>query len=279
MNLVAIIQAAVLGIVEGLTEFLPISATGHLILARALLGLRHDAVARAFDVAIRSGALLALVVVMRSRVLQAVVALCAAARRRPLGAILSIGVLAAALVGLGPAHLFEADLFTGPVIAAALAAGALAILWVERRGAEARIRVRRLEDLAWTQALAIGALQCLGLVPGVSRTGAAVIGGMALGLSRAVATDFALLLAVPTLLVATACSGWDQRHELGTIVAANEACFAVGFGAAFFAAWVCLRWLRRVVATHAYVAFAWYRLALALVVLASWLTGMIRWAP
>ena len=277
MDLLAFIQAAVLGLVEGLVEFLPVSASGHLILARALLGLRHDEAAQAFDLALRSGALLALVGVFWRRFVETVAGLRSGPESRRLLANLAVASVPAAFLGFGLTDAIRSALYTGPIVAAASCLGALAILWVERPGAEQRVRVASQADLHWMDALAIGLLQCLSLIPGLSRPGTAMIGGMLLGLSRRVATEFSMVLAIPTLLGALVHSGWQAHHALAAQAAGSM--FAVGFVASFAAAWVCVRWLLRYVQAHTFVPFAWYRIAFALVVLASWLTDLIRWTP
>jgi undecaprenyl-diphosphatase len=273
VDVVQLAQAVIMGIVEGLTEFLPVSSTGHLILAGSLLGLGGDK-AKTFEIAIQSGAILAVILVYRQRLADAI----GGFGRRPASTRLvlnvAIGFLPAAIIGFLVYKAIKAYLFNGPVVATAFVVGGLVIFWVERV-LRPTARIHSVDDMRPVDALKVGLVQCLGMIPGTSRSGATIIGGMLLGLSRQAATEFSFFLAIPTLVAAGAYSLWKARALLS---AADVPMFAVGFVVSFLAAWVCVRWLLRYVATHSFVPFAWYRIVFGLIVLATWLTGTVVWA-
>jgi len=273
VDVILLIKAAVMGIVEGLTEFLPVSSTGHLILTGSLLGMT-DAKSKVFDIAIQSGAILAVLIVYWARIREALGGITNSAKQQRFVANIAIGFLPAGLVGLTVYKAIKAHLFNAPVVAGAFIVGALIILWVEKR-AQPVARVQSVDDMTALDALKVGLVQCLGMIPGTSRSGATIIGGMLLGLSRKAATDFSFFLAIPTLISAGGYSLWKERHALS---AADAPMFAVGFIVSFLAAWACVRWLLRYVATHNFVPFAWYRIAFGIVVLATWATGTVIWA-
>ncbi len=273
MDFVLLLKAAIMGMVEGLTEFLPISSTGHLILTGSLLGLT-DEKSKVFDIAIQTGAILAVVIVywqrLRDAALQATTS--AAARRFVLNVV--VGFLPAALLGVLAYKAIKAHLFTGPVVAASFIVGGLIILWAERRPVSA-VRVQTVDDLSGLDALKVGLVQCLGMIPGTSRSGATIIGGMLLGLSRKAATDFSFFLAIPTLIGAGAYSLYKERHHLSM---ADGPMFLVGLVFSFIFAWICVRWLLRYIATHTFTVFAWYRIAFGVIVLLTYYTGWVVWA-
>ena len=273
MDVILLIKAAIMGIVEGLTEFLPVSSTGHLILTGSLLGLT-DAKSKVFDIAIQSGAILAVLIVYWARIREALGGLTNSAKQQRFVLNIAIGFLPAGIVGLTVYKAIKAHLFNAPVVAGAFIVGALIILWAEKR-AQPQPRVQTVDDMTALDALKVGLVQCLGMIPGTSRSGATIIGGMLLGLSRKAATDFSFFLAIPTLISAGGYSLWKERHALSV---ADAPMFAVGFVVSFLAAWACVRWLLRYVATHNFVPFAWYRIAFGIVVLATWLTGTVVWA-
>ena len=273
MDFLLLAKAAVMGIVEGLTEFLPVSSTGHLILTGSLLGLT-DAKSKVFDIAIQSGAILAVFIVYWERIRTALTGLGSSPQQRRFVANIFIGFLPAAVVGLTVYKTIKAHLFNAPVVAGAFIVGALIILWVEKK-ARLQVRIQSVDDMSPLDALKVGLVQCLGMIPGTSRSGATIIGGMLLGLSRKAATDFSFFLAIPTLLSAGGYSLWKERHALS---AGDVPMFAVGFVVSFLAAWACVRWLLRYVSSHDFVPFAWYRIAFGLVVLATWWTGTVIWA-
>ena len=272
MDWTLLAKAAVMGVVEGLTEFLPVSSTGHLILAGALLDMT-DEKSKVFDIAIQSGAILAVVIVYWQRLYAAVHDFGSSVRARRFIANVAIGFLPAAVIGFFAYKHIKTWLFNGPVVAAAFIVGGLIIIWVER-GIRPQPRVNDIDDMTALDALKVGFVQCLGMIPGTSRSGATIIGGMLLGLSRKAATDFSFFLAIPTLVAAGGYSLWKERAALS---AADLPLFAVGLVVSFVAAWACVRWLLRYIASHDFVPFAWYRIAFGAVVLLTYFTGWVDW--
>ncbi|MCZ2407933.1 MAG: undecaprenyl-diphosphate phosphatase [Burkholderiales bacterium] len=266
------VKAAVMGVVEGLTEFLPISSTGHLILAGALLGF-DDAKAKVFDIAIQTGAIFAVILVYWQRIRATLVALPSQRQAQRFALNVLIGFLPAVVLGLLAGKAIKAHLFTPTVVASTFILGGFVILWAERRPAS-RTRVHSVDDMTPLDALKVGLVQCLAMVPGTSRSGATIIGGMLLGLSRQAATDFSFFLAIPTLIGAGVYSLYKERALLSL---ADLPLFAVGLVASFISAWLCVRWLLRYIATHSFVPFAWYRIAFGIVVLVTAWTGWVTW--
>lgn len=276
-----LLKAAVMGIVEGLTEFLPISSTGHLILAGALLGF-DDEKAKVFDIAIQTGAILAVIIVYWEKIKSTVIALPTQwlARRFVLNVL--IAFLPAVLLGLLFGKAIKAHLFTPTVVASTFIIGGFIILWVEGWGRKPlhdghpddHARIVNVESMTPWDALKVGLVQCLAMVPGTSRSGATIIGGMLLGLSRKAATDFSFYLASPTLIGAGAYSLYKERALLSM---ADVPMFAVGLVFSFLSAWACVRWLLRYIATHSFVVFAYYRIAFGVVVLATSYSGLVVW--
>lgn len=262
MDLGLMLKAILLGIVEGLTEFLPVSSTGHLIVVGNLLDF-NDAQGKVFEVAIQTGAMLAILWHYRARFLGVLSGLKAdrAARRFVLN--LGVAFVPAALLGLLFGKAIQAHLFAPVPVAVAFVAGALVILWVERRG-HPPVRVESVDAMTWADALKVGCAQCFALIPGTSRSGATIIGGMLFGLSRRAATEFSFFLAVPTLIAAGAYDLFKHRDLLH---AHDMALMAVGTATAFVSALLCVRWLLRYIATHTFTVFAWYRIAFGAVVL------------
>lgn len=284
MDLLLLLKAALMGVVEGLTEFLPISSTGHLILAGSLLGFTGEN-AKVFDIAIQTGAMVAVVWEYRRRLWQAVsgVGREPAAGRFVLN--LAVAFVPAAVLGLAFSKAIKAHLFAPVPVALAFIVGGLAILWVEHRhkgrygeqdlAGQRHARVQAVEDMSPRDALLVGCMQCLALIPGTSRSGATIIGAMVFGFSRKAATEFSFFLGIPTLMAAGAYSVWKQRHALHLH---DLPVFAVGAVLAFFSAWLCIRWLIRYVSTHDFIPFAWYRIVFGAVVLASAYSGLVVWA-
>jgi undecaprenyl-diphosphatase len=272
-----LIKAALMGVVEGLTEFLPISSTGHLILAGALLGF-DDEKAKVFDIAIQTGAIVAVILVYWQRLSQAVMTLPTQAASRRFALNVAIAFVPAVILGLLLGKTIKAHLFTPQVVATTFILGGLLILWAERWHARTpgAVRIASVDDMAPKDAFKVGLVQCLALVPGTSRSGATIIGGMFLGLSRRAATDFSFYLAIPTLIGAGAYSLYKDRALLSWD---DLPMFAVGLVFAFFSAWLCIRWLLRYVATHSFVPFAWYRIVFGGVVLLTAQMGWISWSP
>jgi len=274
VDFILLVKAALMGIVEGLTEFLPVSSTGHLILAGSLLGMT-DEKSKVFDIAIQTGAILAVIIVYWERLSGALLGLGSSDRARRFVANVAIGFLPAAVIGFFVYKSIKAYLFNGPVVASAFIVGGLIILWVEKRSQPAPPRIVDVDQMTPLDALKVGFVQCLGMIPGTSRSGATIIGGMLLGLSRKAATDFSFFLAIPTLVAAGGYSLFKERRLLST---ADVPLFAVGFVVSFVAAWFCVRWLLRYISTHTFVPFAWYRIAFGLVVLATAWSGAVVWA-
>lgn len=276
MEIELLIKAAVMGVVEGLTEFLPISSTGHLILAGALLGF-DDEKAKVFDIAIQTGAIFAVIMVYWHKIRDTVVALPTQRQAQRLALNVLIAFLPAVVLGLLFGKAIKAHLFTPTVVASTFIIGGLIILWAERRQARnpAVARIHEADDMTAVDALKVGLAQCLAMVPGTSRSGATIIGGMLLGLSRKAATDFSFYLAIPTLIGAGVYSLYKERALLSL---ADLPVFTVGLVFSFLSAWLCVRWLLRFIATHSFVGFAWYRIVFGLVVLGTAWSGLVTWA-
>lgn len=276
MDIVLLVKAVVMGIVEGLTEFLPISSTGHLILAGALLGF-DDEKAKVFDIAIQTGAIFAVIIVYWQKIRSTVMALPSDRQAQRFALNVLIAFVPAVLLGLLFGKAIKAHLFTPVVVASTFILGGFVILWAERRQLQAATAPRILEVEAMTplDALKVGLVQCLAMIPGTSRSGATIIGGMLLGLSRKAATDFSFYLAIPTLIGAGAYSLYKERALLSM---ADVPLFGVGLLVSFVSAWLCIRWLLGFIASHSFNGFAYYRIVFGLVVLATAWGGVVRWA-
>jgi undecaprenyl-diphosphatase len=278
-----LVKAALMGIVEGLTEFLPISSTGHLILAGSLLDFTGEKV-KVFEIAIQTGARFAVICEYRERLWRTVTGITHDTQAQRFAANVLIAFLPAVVFGLALGGLVKAHLFRPVPVAAAFVIGGLIILWVERRHRRAfgerdleggrLARVETVDDMRAADALKVGLVQCLALIPGTSRSGATIIGAMLFGFSRKAATEFSFYLGIPTLMGAGAYSVWKQRALLST---ADLPMFAVGLVFAFFSAWLCIRWLIRYVSTHDFVPFAWYRIVFGAVVLLTAWGGWVDW--
>jgi undecaprenyl-diphosphatase len=273
VDIVLLVKAAIMGVVEGLTEFLPISSTGHLILAGALLGF-DDAKAKVFDIAIQTGAIFAVILVYWQKIRATLVALPSQRSAQRFALNVLIGFFPAVLLGLLLGKAIKAHLFTPTVVASTFILGGFIILWAERRPQSAT-RIAEVDDMGPIDALKVGLVQCLAMVPGTSRSGATIIGGMLLGLSRKAATDYSFFLAIPTLIGAGVYSLYKERELLQV---ADLPMFAVGLFFSFVSAWLCVRWLLRYISTHSFVPFAWYRIAFGLLVLVTAWTGWIPWS-
>ena len=272
-----LLKAAVMGVVEGLTEFLPISSTGHLILAGALLGMDDDK-AKVFDIAIQTGAIGAVIIVYWQRLRDTVMQLSSQPQARRFVLNVAIAFLPAVVLGLLFGKAIKAHLFTPTVVATTFILGGFIILWAERRQASAEQSPRLInsvDDMSPWDALKVGLVQCLAMIPGTSRSGATIIGGMLLGLSRKTATDFSFFLAMPTLIGAGAYSLLKERALLSL---ADLPMFAVGLVFSFISAYACVRWLLRYIANHSFVPFAWYRIGFGIVVLLTAWSGAVRWS-
>ena len=272
-----LLKALILGIVEGLTEFLPISSTGHLILAGALLGW-NDQKAKLFDVAIQTGAMFAIIWYYRQKIGATIAGIFTDPVAKRFATNVLIAFMPAAVLGVLFASRIKAYLFKPVPVALAFIIGGLIIFWVEYRHRMQRIRPRvfDIDDLSPLDALKLGIAQSFSLVPGTSRSGATIIGGMLFGLSRKAATEFSFFLAIPTLIGAGLYDTVKYRDILSV---ADVPLFAVGLATAFVSALACVHWLIRFVASHSFVAFAWYRIVFGAIVLLTAATGLVNWTP
>ncbi|MCC7546842.1 MAG: undecaprenyl-diphosphate phosphatase [Burkholderiales bacterium] len=271
MDLALLLKAVVLGIVEGLTEFLPISSTGHLILASQLLDFTGER-AKVFTIAIQTGAILAVCWEYRGRLMGALADLPHKSSARGFFLNLGIAFLPLAVLGLLFGNAIKATLFNPVAVAVAFIVGGFVILWAERRRHE--IRVQSVEDMRWTDAVKLGLAQAFALVPGTSRAGATIIGGLLFGLSRKAAIEFSFFLAIPTLLSAGAYEIVKHRDLLS---ADDIGLFAVGLAASFVSAMIAVRALLRYISTHDFTVFAWYRIAFGVIVLITAYGGLVDW--
>ena len=270
-------KALILGVVEGLTEFLPVSSTGHLIVAGSLLNFTDDH-AKTFDVVIQRGAILAVCWEFRRRIGSVVAGLPSRpdARRFTLNVI--IATIPAVVLGLLFEKSIKAALFSPVPVAFALVAGGVVILWAEARQrarGQTAARVQHVDDLSPLDALKVGLAQCFALIPGMSRSGSTIIGGMLFGLERRVATEFSFFLAIPIIFGATAYELYKDWHLLSVDALGS---FALGFVAAFISAFACVRWLLRYISAHDFTVFAWYRIGFGLLILLVGYSGALSWA-
>ena len=274
MDLVLLVKAALMGVVEGLTEFLPISSTGHLILAAALLDMPGEKT-KLFEVVIQTGAILAIVSLYLPKLLSTLGGLPREAVAQRFTANVLIGFFPAALAGVLFIDVIKGVLFNPLVVALGFIVGGFVMLWVEARQAhQPAQRLNDVDAVRWTDALGVGLIQCLALVPGVSRSGATIIGAMALGFSRRAATEFSFFLAIPMLFGAAA---YDLYKHRDLLTLADVPMFAVGLVVSWLSAWVCVKWLLRYVASHTFVPFAWYRIAFGGLILATAGLGWVDW--
>lgn len=271
MDTALLLKAAIMGVVEGLTEFLPISSTGHLILTASLLEFNVPS-AKVFEIAIQTGAIFAVIIVYWQRIRETIVGLPTQRRAQRFSLNVLIAFIPAVILGLLLGKMIKEHLFTPVMVASAFIVGGFIILWAERR--QSATRIHAVDEMSPWDALKVGLVQCLALVPGTSRSGATIIGGMLLGLSRKAATDFSFFLAIPTLIGAGVYSLYKDRALLSV---ADVPMFLVGLLFAFLSAWVCIRWLIRYVASHSFVPFAWYRIAFGGVILLTAYTGWVDW--
>jgi undecaprenyl-diphosphatase len=276
MDTVLLLKAAIMGVVEGLTEFLPVSSTGHLILAGSLLGF-DDAKAKVFDIAIQTGAIFAVILVYWQKIRSTLIALPNQKQAQQFALNVLIAFFPAVILGLLFGKAIKANLFTANVVASTFIIGGFIILWAERRqqNKPAVARIQSVEEMSALDALKVGLAQCLAMIPGTSRSGATIIGGMFLGLSRKAATDFSFYLDIPTLIGAGVYSLYKERALLSM---ADLPMFLVGLVFSFLSAWLCVRWLLRYISTHSFVPFAWYRIVFGIVVLGTSLSGVVVWA-
>ena len=270
-----LLTALFLGIVEGLTEFLPVSSTGHLIVAGSLAGYTGDQ-AKTFEIVIQAGAILAVCWEFRAKIVAVLRGILRERSAQKFALNLFVAFLPAAILGLAFSKIIKAHLFAPIPVACAFIVGAFVIMWAERRQRTRpnSVRIASVDEMRWTDALKVGCAQALALVPGTSRSGATIIGGMLFGLSRVAATEFSFFLAIPTLFAATGYSLWKDATLLS---AQSLPALGVGFVAAFVSAFACVRWLIRYVAHHDFVPFAWYRIVFGAVILITAYAGLVRW--
>jgi undecaprenyl-diphosphatase len=276
MDTVLLIKVIIMGIVEGLTEFLPISSTGHLILAGSLLNFTGEKV-KVFEIVIQAGAMLAVCWEYRHRIMDVIRNFSSDVAARRFVANLLVAFLPAVVLGLLFGKMIKAHLFAPVPVALAFIVGAFIILIVERRNRlnEDRLRIHSVDEMTVIDAFKVGCAQCFALIPGTSRSGASIIGGMAFGLSRQAATEFSFFLAIPTLFGATIYSLYKERALLSV---ADLPMFGVGALAAFISAFFCVRWLLRYISTHDFMIFVWYRIVFGMLILISSATGWVVWA-
>ncbi len=271
MDPIILLKALILGIVEGLTEFLPISSTGHLILAGDLLDFNDDR-GKLFEIVIQSGAILAVVWEYRERLLKVARGATSDPAAQKFILNLFIAFLPLAILGLAFGKAIKANLFNPIAVATTFIIGALVILWAERR--EHKIRVQTVEEMSIADAFKLGIAQAFALIPGTSRSGATIIGGLLFGLSRKAATEFSFFLAIPTLGVATVYQLYKERALLSVD---DIGMWVVGFVSAFISAFLCVRWLLRFISSHDFAPFAWDRIVFGIVVLATAHFGWVQW--
>ncbi|TWI61579.1 undecaprenyl-diphosphatase [Pseudoduganella lurida] len=276
MDIVLALKALIMGLVEGFTEFLPISSTGHLILAGSLLNFTGEKV-KVFEIAIQGGAMLSVIWEYRVKIGNVLAGLGHDPKARRIMLNVIIGFLPAAILGFCFNGMIKESLFAPVPVATAFIVGGFIILWVERRARvnPVSVRVQSVDDMTHLDALKVGCAQAFALIPGTSRSGATIIGGMMLGLSRKAATEFSFFLAIPTLLGATFYSLYKERALLS---AADLPLFGIGTISAFVSAFLCVRWLLRYISSHDFTIFAWYRIVFGLVVIATAYTGTVTWA-
>jgi undecaprenyl-diphosphatase len=281
MDILLAAKIIIMGIVEGLTEFLPISSTGHLILAGSLLNFTGEKM-KVFEIAIQAGAIFAVCLEYRHKIAAILGGIGSDPKARKFVLNLMIAFLPAAALGLLFSKKIKEFLFSPVPVALAFIVGGLVILWAERKQPQhtagqpdAKARIETVDDMSALDALKVGLAQAFALIPGTSRSGASIIGGMLFGMSRKAATEFSFFLAIPTLLGATVYSLYKAREELS---AADIPMFGLGTIAAFISALFCVRWLLRYIATHNFNAFAWYRIAFGIMILVTAYTGTIVWA-
>ncbi|MFG0380697.1 undecaprenyl-diphosphate phosphatase [Pseudomonas sp. zbq_18] len=272
MDVMIALKAIILGIVEGLTEFLPISSTGHQIVVADLIYFGGER-AMAFNIIIQLGAILAVMWEYRRKILETVFNVPHQPQAQRFTVNLLIAFLPAVVIGVAFADLIHEYLFNPITVAAALVIGGVVMLWAERRQHE--IHVEEVDDMSWKEALKIGFAQCLAMIPGTSRSASTIIGGLLFGLSRRAATEFSFFLAMPTMVGAAVYSGYKYRELFQP---GDLPIFALGFVVSFIFAMIAVRGLLKFIANHSYAVFAWYRIVFGLLILATWQFHWIDWS-
>jgi len=276
MDIVLALKALIMGLVEGFTEFLPISSTGHLVLAGSLLNFTGEK-AKVFEIAIQGGAMIAVIWEYHKKICEVLFGMFREERARRFALNVVVAFIPAAALGFLFSKKIKAVLFAPVPVALAFIIGGFIILWVERNAKNnpVAVRVQSVDDMTMLDALKVGIAQVFALIPGTSRSGATIIGGMMFGLSRKVATEFSFFLAIPTLLAATFYSLWKERALLSS---SDVPLFSIGAVVAFVSAFACIRWLLRYISTHTFTVFAWYRIVFGIVVIISAYSGLVVWA-
>ncbi len=276
MDIYLALKAIVMGLVEGFTEFLPISSTGHLILAGSLLNFT-DEKSNIFKIVIQSGAILAVCWEFNVRIRAVFRGIFTDRMQQKFVLNIMIAFMPLAVLGLIFGKMIKAALFHPVPVALSFIIGGFIILWVEgrQRNNPVAVRVGEIDDMTPLDALKVGLAQAVALIPGTSRSGATIIGSMMFGLTRKAATEFSFFLAIPTLMIATAYELIKNREMLTT---ADLPLFGVGSFAAFVSAFLCVRWLLRYISSHDFTVFAWYRIAFGILVIASSHYGWVVWA-
>ena len=272
MDFILLLKAAILGVVEGATEFLPISSTGHLILAGDLLNFMTHEKRNVFDIAIQLGAILAVVWEYRTRFISTFAGIGRDPVANRLIINLAIAFMPLAILGLAFGNTIKTYLFKPIPVAIAFIVGAFIILWAEKR--QHTVTIDTVDDIGPLDALKLGFAQAVALIPGMSRSGSTIIGGLFFGLSRKAAAEFSFFLAVPTLGAASVYSMYKDRALLNT---EDIGMWITGFIFAFFSAMIAVRALIRYVSHHDFTIFAWYRIAFGVIVIATAYTGLVNW--
>jgi undecaprenyl-diphosphatase len=272
MDTSLLLIALILGIIEGLTEFLPISSTGHLIIVGDLLGYNDDA-SKVFKIVIQLGAILAVCWDYRERLTKVACGLASDRSAQRFVGMLLVGFLPAAVLGVMFHSKIKALLFNPLTVATALVIGGIVILYLEKRSYHPRIHA--VDDMRWPDALKVGFAQALAMIPGTSRSGATIMGGLVFGLSRKAAAEFSFFLAIPTMFAATVYDLYKNRALLDM---GDLPVFAVGFVASFIAAMWAVKTFIRFISNHTFIAFAWYRIVFGLIVLATWQFDLVTWS-
>ncbi|MBY0573882.1 MAG: undecaprenyl-diphosphate phosphatase [Undibacterium sp.] len=275
MDLLLAFKIIIIGIVEGLTEFLPISSTGHLILTSSLLNFTGEKI-KVFEIAIQAGAIFAVCWEYRQKITEVILGLSSDPKARKFALNVVVAFLPAAIIGVLFIKKIKALLFAPIPVATAFILGGFIILWVEARQSKNVLpaRVASVDDMSLLDAVKIGLAQTVGIIPGTSRSGATIIGGMLFGLSRKAATEFSFFLAIPTLLGACVYSLWGARHILSV---SDVPMFSLGTLISFISAFFCVRWLLRYISSHNFNVFAWYRIAFGIMILLTSYFGLIPW--
>ncbi|MCO6505280.1 MAG: undecaprenyl-diphosphate phosphatase [Snodgrassella sp.] len=272
MEIILFIKALILGVVEGLTEFLPVSSTGHLIVASNLL--KFETTGEVFDITIQLGAILAIIFEYKNRFVHIISHIGKEPATNRFVLNLAIAFIPAAVVGLIFSNQIKHYLFNPISVATALVIGGFLILWIEKRQSRIKPKIKTVEQMRPVDALIVGMAQILALIPGTSRSGSTIMGGMLWGIERKTATEFSFFLAVPVMIAAT---GYDMLKHINEFTRNDLLLIAFGFVAAFISALIAVKALLRFVSHKNYIPFAWYRIIFGAIIILTWLTGWVKW--